>query len=112
VSVPINHHYLPSSFTKRWNGLDGKVVEYRRANGKLIIKSKAPTATGFERNLYTDTSQTEPLKKQALELGLMQLVDNPVSTVVTELIAIRKIPSDYPMRAEFLRFVLSLIYRS
>ena len=41
MNAPRDHHFIPAFYLKQWTGLDGKLVEYSRKGGKLIVKPVA-----------------------------------------------------------------------
>jgi Protein of unknown function (DUF4238) len=52
MNAPRDHHFIPAFYLKQWANGSGKVVEYSRKGGKLVLKPVGPRSTGFERDLY------------------------------------------------------------
>ncbi|MBS0377137.1 MAG: DUF4238 domain-containing protein [Proteobacteria bacterium] len=66
MSEPVDHHFIPIFYLKRWAGADGKVAVYSRKGGRVIVSRLSPRSTGFERGLYT-LDRVEPATRQAVE---------------------------------------------
>lgn len=96
----------------RWAVVDGDVTEFRRPRDVLILKRRHPSATGFIENLYSDSSKSDPVEQQALEMVFMQKVDAKASLAHTHLETHRTKPSDPIIRDAWARFLMSLMHRS
>lgn len=112
MSTPEKHHYLPRFFLRRWADSEGRVTEYRRAAGKLQIKRRHPGATAYEKNLYTNETETCPEDRQAFELRFLRRVDEDASKAIIHIEKIGAKPDDPALRDAWSRFLMSLIHRS
>ena len=112
MSVPKKHHYLPEFFTHRWADAHGNLVAYRRPHKELEVKSKHPAATGFKFELYANTTKTDPLERQALEMVFMQKVDSHAAEALKYLEERRAKPPETKLQSAWSRFLMSLLYRS
>lgn len=111
MSNPIKHHYLPQFFLRRWAGPDGKVTEYQRPHDRVIMKRKFPSETGYEKELYSIPSETDPIKRQALESGFMATVDDLAARALQQMEGSGEMPADPELRSGWSRFLMSLIHR-
>jgi hypothetical protein len=79
MSHPINHHYLPVFYLRRWCNANGKVVRYYRPYEDVVASPIAPDNTGYEPGLYTLLGYP-PDKAQMIETEFMgPYVDQPAS---------------------------------
>jgi hypothetical protein len=112
MSTPKKHHYVPEFYLKRWTGEDRKVSDYRRFAGKLVHRRRFPSETGFEIELYSIRSHTDPERRQIIEKRLMSRIDNSASLSLDYMEKSGQPPTDSEHRNAWTRFLLSLIYRS
>lgn len=87
MSEPIDHHFVPVFYLKRWSGRDGKVAVYARKGGRLIVSRLSPRSTGFEPELYS-LDRVEPSMRQAVEKEFFgKMIDDraaiPLDVMVT-----------------------------
>lgn len=112
MSVPEKHHYLPVWYLDRW-AKEGKVMRFVRPRGadhSLNMKPKPPTAIGFERNLYTIPTETDPRERQRLELDFYQRIDDRAAVAFAKIDREEEGTGDD--RVAFAQFVLSLALRN
>ena len=112
MSVPKKHHYVPEFYLKRWAGEDRKVSDFRRFDGRLVHRRRFPSETGFEIELYSIRTHTDPQRRQIIEKGLMSRVDNGASRALEYMEETGNPPGDSEHRNAWTRYLLSLIYRS
>lgn len=112
MSDPRKHHYVPQFYLKRWAGEDRRVSDYRRFDGKLVHRRRFPSETGFEIELYSVRTQTDPTRRQAVEKRLMSRIDNAAARALDYMDETLAPPDDTDRRNGWTRFLLSLIYRS
>lgn len=111
MSIPRKHHYLPQAYLRAW-AVNGKLTEYRRFDERLIVKWRTPAQTAYLIDLYANESKSDPLERQALEMGLMQRVDDDAAEALKLLQAAKIDPLTPSMREAWARFILSLMHRT
>lgn len=113
MSVPTDHHYLPKFFLKRWIDPQTKEVwEYRRPREKVVVRKKAVSATGKQKNLYTVDGLPDPELREQVELKLMQPVDTIGAEALEEMLRTGQMPESKKHRDGWARFVMSVMHRS
>lgn len=112
MSDPKKHHYLPEFYLKRWAGEDSKVTEFSRPRCDVVTKRKSPSATGFQRELYTIHSRSHPSERQEVEKTFMSHTDNVAAEALSYIETHRTRPSDKRLRDGWSRFLMSLMHRS
>ncbi len=114
MSIPNKHHFLPEFYLSRWTGGPGKgrVYGYSRPRASVTVKPYAPSAVGFERDLYSIHGRNDPALKQEVESGFMSPLDSRASEALAFMEAEGKRPDDPKLRDGWTRFVMSLLYRS
>ena len=111
MSIPLDHHYLPVFYLKRWaDADDGQVVEYHRPHKRVVTRRRYPTQTGKARGLYSLPGFNEPELQQQVELRLMGPVDDAAAKALS--LIEQRAPLDAEMRDGWARFVMSLLHRS
>ena len=108
----IDHHYVPRFYLKRWAGPTGLVVEYSRPHRELVVHSKTPKATGFQKHLYTLVGL--PTGKQSvLEDVVLKQIDQIASDALDFMIGNSTGGEDIPpkLRDGWSRFLMSLMHR-
>jgi hypothetical protein len=111
MNQPINHHYLPVFYLRRWCNADGKVVRYYRPHTKVVAAPISPASTGYEPFLYSLPGHP-PGKEQVAEKELMApAVDEPASLALNVLIARDWSKLTVDMRVAWTRFLMSMRLR-
>lgn len=76
MSNPVDHHYLPVFYLKRWANKDGKVFCFTRPYGNEVKgKMVSPGGTGYEPHLYS-VSTLEGPPNPIMEQGFMSRLDD------------------------------------
>jgi hypothetical protein len=92
MNEPINHHYVPVFYLRKWCDADGKVIRYYRPYKDVVASAIAPEHTGYEPNLYS-LSGHPPGKEQTIETDfLAKLIDEPASMALAVLIERNELP--------------------
>ncbi|PHY13446.1 hypothetical protein CSW58_05710 [Caulobacter sp. B11] len=113
MSIPLDHHYLPEFFQKRWTAdADPLVWRFTRPYQKLDVKRVYPSQAGFVPGLYSVPSRQDPVAKQALESGFMTPLDTLAAEALRYIEEHGKRPEDPKLHDGWTRFVMSLIYRN
>lgn len=113
MSIPLDHHYLPEFFQKRWTTETNSLVwRFTRPHKKLDVKKVYPSQAGFETGLYSIPSRADPAARQALESGFMTPIDTLAADALTYIQQHGKRPDDPKLHNGWTRFVMSLIYRN
>lgn len=113
MSIPLDHHYLPEFFQKRWaSEADPQVWRFTRPYKKLDAKKVYPSQAGFESGLYSIPSRSDPAARQALESGFMTPIDTLAAESLDYIQKSGTRPEDPRLRDGWTRFVMSLIYRN
>lgn len=110
MSEPRKHHYIPAFYLRQWMRPDGFLCEMRKIRGKLIVSTKSPDATGFQKDLYKIDSVPANLA-QHFERTFMHMVDTEATQAMRSFIAGTM---DVPVkeRDAWIRFLLSLLFRN
>ncbi len=54
MSDPVDHHYLPVFYLKRWAGDDLKLCRFSRPHGATVVSKRvSPKGTAYEEHLYS-----------------------------------------------------------
>ncbi|MCW8088040.1 DUF4238 domain-containing protein [Sabulicella glaciei] len=106
------HHYVPVFYLGGWVK-DGKVCEYSRPHRDVVGKMKAPSATGYEIELYSVPAFPAGAQR-VLEDEFFSKVDGIASKALTKMLQERLGPAALSpdLRSGWSRFILSLHYRS
>jgi hypothetical protein len=113
MSIPLDHHYLPEFFQKRWTTeTDPQLWRFTRPYQKLDVKKVFPSQAGFVPGLYTVPSRPDPASKQALESGFMTPIDTLAADALRYMQEHGERPEDLKLHNGWTRFVMSLIYRN
>jgi hypothetical protein len=109
LSDPCKHHYIPAFYLRQW-ATDGFLCEMRSIQGKVVVHSKAPDGTGFQKDLYK-IDGVAPELAQHFERSFMQMVDTEAALAMRSFIAGNM---DVPVkeRNAWIRFLLSLLFRN
>lgn len=105
---PKKHHYIPSFYLKRWAGLDDRLCQYSRPNGRVVCNRKHPNATGYMDRLY-ELRSFPPELAQQVEQNFFKTVDSLAADALSALENGRALTSRE--RSAWSRFILSLLLR-
>jgi hypothetical protein len=109
---PSKHHFIPEFLIREWAGSDGKVERFVRVpGGRVHARRVAPSAIGFEKDLYLNTHVSDPWKSQALETDFFSPLDNLAAKTMQTMLRGEHI-SDGDMRSAWASFLMSLFHRS
>lgn len=110
MSEPRKHHYIPAFYLRQWAQRDGFLCEMRKIRGKLIVSTKSPDATGFQKDLYK-IDGVSPDLAQHFERIFMHMVDTEAAQAMRSFIGGTM---DVPVkeRNAWIRFLLSLLFRN
>lgn len=110
MSDPSRHHYIPAFYLRQW-ATNGFLCEMRKIRGKIIVSTKAPDATGFQKDLYKIEGVT-PEIAQHFERTFMQMVDTEAANAMRKIPAGRSETWSVRERDAWVRFLLSLVFRN
>jgi hypothetical protein len=105
------HHYVPCFYTKRWAGLDGRLVEFSKPFRSVIDRRKSPEAVGFAHDLYTMPGAVSP-DRSALEDRFLKLIDQRASDAIEQLLLGGSDDLSGSARSAFTHFLVSLLHRT
>jgi hypothetical protein len=115
---PIDHHYLPIFYLKKWSQDSGKekkhkdkIIEYSKPRNVIVDKWKYPSMTGFEKNLYTHKNFNEE-DKYIIETKSMKKVDDDASNIIKNLINGCVPIKNSDERLIWSKFILNLLNRN
>ncbi|WP_457301306.1 DUF4238 domain-containing protein [Phyllobacterium sp. P5_D12] len=82
-----DHHYVPQFHLRKWEGVDGKLMQWGRIghNGKLICKSVATAGTGYVPGLYS-LHGVNPKHVQQIETEVFGRIESKAKPVMDKLI--------------------------
>jgi hypothetical protein len=109
MEQPRKHHFNPAFYLGRFAGQDGDVREMRLVRGKVVLKSRHPDATGFQRDLYRIEGAPEE-HSQHLEVHFMSPLDNGAAKALEKIEAGGKVWSA-DERSEWVRFIIGFFFR-
>ena len=69
------HHYIPVFYLQQWTNGNGRFIEYRRENGRVVARPTSPKGTGYVRGLYRLPNVPDD-KAEIIETVYMRQVDN------------------------------------
>jgi hypothetical protein len=106
---PRKHHYVPAFYLRQW-ATNGFLCEMRKIRGKVVVHSKAPDGTGWQKDLYKIDS-VAPEIAQHFERAFMHMVDTEAAKAMQSIIGGNL---DLPVkeRNAWIRFLLSLMFRN
>ncbi len=107
---PRKHHFTPRFYLERWAGEDGRLEQYRLHGRAVNLLRVAPTATGFQDDLYAMPGLPSHLVQQ-VEERFMQQVDDQAA-VSLAIIESGKMPATAKDRSAWTRFLQSLQLRT
>lgn len=109
---PKRHHYIPEFYLKPWT-VQGKVKQFSYEHDNLRIRSVAPKATAFVRNLYS-LRDFPPDLAQQVEEKFFSPVDSQAADardVFLDADADREWQGTMKLRSAWTRFLLSMLLR-
>jgi hypothetical protein len=112
MQVPLDHHYLPVFYLKRWAGEDGRLCRFSRPYDEIKPKRVPPKKTGFVERLY-ETRALPREQAQQVEQHFMRHVD----TFAAQALAMlenddERIHQDSEPRSAWSCFIMSLLMRT
>lgn len=109
MNDPRKHHYIPVFYLRQW-ATNGFLCEIRKIQGKVVVHSKAPDGTGWQKDLYKVEGVALELA-QHFERTFMHMVDTEAAQSMQNFIAGNM---DVPVkeRDAWIRFLLSLLFRN
>jgi hypothetical protein len=78
MSDPSKHHYIPAFYLRQW-ATNGFLCEMRKIREKVVVHSKAPGGTGWQKDLYK-IEGVAPQIAQHFERTFMHMVDTEPPT--------------------------------
>ena len=111
MSVPIDHHYLPEFYLRRWTRA-GKLYRYVRPikNARIHQKKVSPAAVGYEPHLYSYTEGQSELERTRLEHSYFQQIDDRAAKALVKLENMER--GSAIDHVGLVQFVISLLHRS
>ena len=111
VSVPVDHHYLPQFYLRRWTR-GGRLYRYVRPviGGPVHQKRVSPAAIGYERDLYAYSTGTTEASRQRLERDFFQKIDDRAASAFAKIESLSQ--GSALERVGLVQFLLSLMHRS
>jgi hypothetical protein len=109
MSDPSKHHYIPAFYLRQW-ATNGFLCEMRKIRGKIVVKSKAPDGTGWEKDLYK-VDGVAPEIAQHFERAFMHMVDTGAAGAMRSFIG-GTMDVTVKERDAWIRFLLSLLFRN
>ena len=108
----IKHHFSPVFYLRGWcDSTTGQLIEYSRPYRDVIARPVHPTATGYERFLYTMEGLPDE-QKQTIEKDYMAAkVDNPAARALRVLLGTDTSALTEPLRAAWTRFMMASLHR-
>lgn len=109
MNDPRKHHYIPAFYLRQW-ATNGFLCEMRKIQGKIVVHSKAPDGTGWQKDLYK-IEGVAPEIAQHFERVFMHMVDTEAAESMRSFIGGNM---DVPVkeRNAWIRFLLSLLFRN
>jgi hypothetical protein len=111
MELPRKHHYNPAFYLERFAGADGLVREIRLVRGKVVVKSRHPSATGFQKDLYRVEGVPEE-HSQHLEIHFMSPLDNGAAKALERMEANDTMDWPADERSNWVRFVVGFFFRN
>jgi Protein of unknown function (DUF4238) len=108
MNEPINHHYLPGFYLRRWAREDGRLSRYHRPYDRTVVSHPTPKFTGFEEYLYTLHGAVDA---QIIETNFFSPVDDAAAPILGHLITHGPSGLDNKERSDWTRFIMSLQLR-
>lgn len=111
----MKHHFVPEFLLRAWANTtaDGMIEVFRLDLPRLPSRRWAPSATGFEHDLYALTKpEVLDVKQQATETDFLQLVDSEAARVLSAL-STRGFEGLRPRDlVSWAYFIISLLFRT
>jgi len=111
MSVPIDHHYLPEFYLRRWSRA-GKLYRYVRPieQSRIHQKKVSPAAVGYEPHLYSYTDGLSNFERTRLEHSYFQQIDDRAAKALVKLENMEQ--GSAIDHVGLVQFVISLLHRS
>jgi hypothetical protein len=110
MSDPSKHHYIPAFYLRQW-ATDGFLCEMQKVWGKVVVRSKAPDGTGYQKDLNKIEGVPANIA-QHFERQFMHMVDTEAAKAMRKLPAGRHEVWSVKERDAWVRFMLSLLFRN
>jgi hypothetical protein len=110
MNDPRKHHYVPVFYLRQW-ATNGFLCEMRKIRGKVIVSSKAPNGTGFQKDLYKIEGVPTDVAQQ-FERTFMHMVDTQAAVAMRRILMGTTDTWPTKERDAWVRFILSLIFRN
>ncbi|WP_158586871.1 DUF4238 domain-containing protein [Aurantiacibacter zhengii] len=111
MSVPIDHHYLPQFYLRRWTRGEKLYRYVRPRKGSAIHQKKVtPAAVGYQPHLYAYSDGTDEADRQRLETRFFQLIDDRAAAALAKVEEGQR--GTAIDRVGLVQFLLSLLHRS
>lgn len=109
MSDPSKHHYIPAFYLRQW-ATSGFLCEMRKIRGKVVVHSKAPDGTGWQKDLYK-VKGVSPEIAQHFERTFMHMLDTGAARAMRSFVA-GNMDVSVKERDAWIRFLLSLLFRN
>jgi hypothetical protein len=106
----MKHHFSPKFYLSGWLGPDEQLCSIRNVHGKLVVRRKAPGATGFVVDGYK-TDHVPVDQAQRVETAFMSPLDNDAARELQRMRAGDPRLRTSEERSAWTRFVISLLFR-
>lgn len=110
MNDPRKHHYIPVFYLRQW-ATNGFLCEMRSIRDKIIVSSKAPDGTGFQKDLYKIEGVPTDVG-QYFERTFMHMVDTQAAIAMKKILAGTTDTWSIRERDAWVRFILSLLFRN
>ena len=113
MSDPSKHHFVPIFYLKQWaDAADDKLATYYRPHKDVVVKRYAPSAVGYERQLYTLEGYAADTRN-AIERDYMgPVVDDHGARALKVLLERDDSKLTPELRNSWTRFLISLMVRT
>lgn len=111
MSVPVDHHYLPQFYLRRWTR-GGRLYRYVRpvADQPVHQKRVSPAAIAYERDLYAYSTGSTESERQRLEREILQRIDDRAAKAFAKIETLSQ--GSAVEHVGLVQFLLSLLHRS
>jgi hypothetical protein len=111
MSNPKAHHYVPVFYLKQWANDKGLLTLYTRPWKHVVCDDVAPSATGYEHNLYTLEGVAEDSRFWLEKEFMARTIDSPAAEILKDMLRGHKV-LDGESRSIWTRFIVSLMMRT
>lgn len=114
ANPPRDHHFIPRFYQQQWTGEDGRVERYAKiASGKIHRARKAPSAVGFQQDLYRyPRREMEEWAAQALEWGIFSKIDDAAAIALNAMLSNPNALKDESVRRSWSVFLRTMLLRT